>query len=134
MMMISGSHHGVSNLSGKFSDRQSDEMHAAASEAPLLFPFDIEKVSELLTLLANEHRLRIAVLLLESERSVTELSFLIGISLSRTSRYLSHLRRAKVVSTRDAAQTVFYSLNSEPVTRIIQDLRQLGILPELSHG
>lgn len=132
--MIRGSHHNASNSSGRFLDWQLDKVNAADVHSPAPFPFDIEKVSKLLTLLANEHRLRIAVLLLERERSVTELSILTGISLSLTSRYLAHLRRAKVVSTRDAAQTVFYSLNSEPVTRIVQDLRQLGILPELSHG
>jgi len=129
MIIIRGSHHNVSNRSARFSDRQLQEMHATDGQVPGPFPFDINKVSDLLTLLANQHRLRIAILLLERERSVTELSILIGISLSRTSRYLSHLRRANVVDTRETAQTVFYSLNSEPVTRIIQDLRQLGILP-----
>ncbi len=133
-MTIRGSHRNASNSSGQFLDRHSERVNVADGHLLEPFPFDIEKVSQLLTLLANEHRLRIAVLLLERERSVTELSILIGISLSLTSRYLSHLRRAEVVNTREAAQTVFYSLNSEPVTRIIQDLRQLGILPELSHG
>ncbi len=97
------------------------------------FPFDIDKVAELLALLANEQRLRIAILLLEREWSVTELSTQLGISLSLTSRYLSHFRRAKVVDTREVSQTVFYSLNSEPVTRVICDLRQLGILPGEEH-
>jgi DNA-binding transcriptional ArsR family regulator len=69
-----------------------------------------DEVTGLLKAIANRHRLRIIRLLAEKEYSVGELEKIVGLSQSALSQHLARLRRDKMVTTRRAAQTIYYSL------------------------
>ncbi len=80
------------------------------------------KAVGLLKALANENRLLILCHLQERELSVGEINDSLGLSQSALSQHLAILRRDGLVTTRKAAQTVFYSLKSEEVRAVISFL------------
>ncbi|QIA62536.1 metalloregulator ArsR/SmtB family transcription factor [Vibrio astriarenae] len=75
--------------------------------------------------MANERRLQILCLLLETELSVGQLSQQLDLSQSALSQHLAWLRRDGLVDTRKEAQTVYYSLKSREVKALIAVLHQL---------
>lgn len=81
--------------------------------------------SRLLKAMGNERRLAILCHLSEREHSVTELCQLIGLSQSALSQHLAKLRRDKLVKTRRAAQTVYYSVDSPEVAPLLLSLNYL---------
>lgn len=83
------------------------------------------KAVGLLKALANENRLLILCHLQERELSVGEINDSLGLSQSALSQHLAILRRDGLVTTRKAAQTVFYSLKSEEVRAVIAVLHGL---------
>jgi DNA-binding transcriptional ArsR family regulator len=97
------------------------EMNARADEA-----------SGLMKALANRHRLMILCQLHQGERSVGELEDLIGLSQSALSQHLARLRADALVATRRDAQTIFYSLADERVSRVIATLYDLFCPPPAS--
>ncbi|WP_251978146.1 ArsR/SmtB family transcription factor [Salinicola avicenniae] len=76
---------------------------------------------------ANESRLRILCLLLQGERSVTEINRELTLSQSALSQHLAVLRQENLVTTRRSSQVIFYSLNGEVAERLIQTLGELDI-------
>ncbi len=58
----------------------------------------------------------------KGERSVKELEGLIQLKQSALSQHLAKLRAERLVKTRRESQTIFYSLASEDVERIIETL------------
>ena len=85
---------------------------------------------DLLKALANRHRLMILCELHQGEQSVGALQNTIGLSQSALSQHLARLREDGLVTTRRAAQTIYYSLASKHVTRIIALLYELYCSPE----
>lgn len=83
------------------------------------------KAVALLKAMANERRLQILCLLLGTELSVGALSSKLSLSQSALSQHLAWLRRDGLVNTRKEAQTVYYSLKSDEVKRVIELLHQL---------
>ncbi|MEO5375796.1 MAG: metalloregulator ArsR/SmtB family transcription factor [Alphaproteobacteria bacterium] len=83
------------------------------------------RASTLLKAMSNEHRLLILCQLLHEERSVGELERLIGLSQSALSQHLARLRRDNLVSTRRAAQTIYYSLSGNEASAVIETLYDL---------
>jgi ArsR family transcriptional regulator, virulence genes transcriptional regulator len=83
------------------------------------------RASALLKAMSNEHRLMILCQLQSGERSVGELERLIGLSQSALSQHLARLRRDELVRTRRSAQTIFYSLNGDEATAVINTLYRL---------
>jgi len=81
-----------------------------------------EHRSVFLTAIANEQRLRVLEMLSKGEVAVMELSEKIGISQSALSQHLAKLRMAKMVTTRREAQTIFYSVTSPEVRKILATL------------
>jgi DNA-binding transcriptional ArsR family regulator len=79
----------------------------------------------LMKALGNESRLMILCLLAEGERSVSALNEAIPLSQSALSQQLARLRRQGLVNTRRESQTIFYSLASGPVDRVIHLLHDL---------
>lgn len=73
------------------------------------------RVSELMKVLANEHRLMILCQLAGGEKSVGELADLLGVRQAAISQQLALLRKDGMVTTRRQAQNVFYSLAREDV-------------------
>ncbi|CAM3012048.1 ArsR/SmtB family transcription factor [Vibrio rarus] len=83
------------------------------------------KAVSLLKAMANERRLFILCMLRDRELSVGELCQQLELSQSALSQHLAWLRRDGLVSTRKEAQTVFYSLSSDEVKRVIHLLHDM---------
>lgn len=84
-----------------------------------------EQAAELLSLMANEARLRVFVMIMEEEWDVTSLAAAVNLSQSALSQHLKKLRDAKVVSVRRDAQTIYYSCRSEAVLKICATLNEV---------
>lgn len=84
----------------------------------------------LLKAMASKHRLIILCELLQGERSVTALRQAIGLSQSALSQHLARLREDELVATRRESQTIYYSLASSRVTKLIGLLYELYCSPE----
>jgi DNA-binding transcriptional ArsR family regulator len=77
------------------------------------------QVSEIMRTLANPNRLLILCQLVERERSVGELAELTGMREAATSQQLGLMRKDRLVATRRAGQTIWYSLAREDVKRLL---------------
>jgi len=80
---------------------------------------------QLLKAMSNERRLIVLCHLLKGEHSVNELCKLVGLSQSALSQHLAKLRRDRVVKTRRAAQTIYYSIAAPEVGQIVATLQDL---------
>lgn len=83
----------------------------------------------LLKAVANQNRLIILCELLKGERSVTALQGAIGLSQSALSQHLARLRDDDLVATRRVSQTIYYSLASDRVRKLIGLLYELYCAP-----
>jgi DNA-binding transcriptional ArsR family regulator len=97
----------------------SDVMEQAADQA-----------SDLLKALSNRHRLLIICQLIDGEHSVGELAEFLDLRDSTVSQHLALLRRDGLVSARRDAQTIFYSIASEPAREILKALYQVYCAPK----
>ncbi|GEM80109.1 ArsR/SmtB family transcription factor [Vibrio breoganii] len=79
----------------------------------------------LLKAMANERRLFILCMLHDRELSVGELCQQLDLSQSALSQHLAWLRGDGLVETRKEAQTVYYSLSSPEVKRMIHLLHDM---------
>jgi len=95
-----------------------DVMEAAADSA-----------SELLKALANRHRLLIICQLIDGERSVGDLAGFLGLRDSTVSQHLALLRRDGLVAARRDAQTIYYSIASDPAREILTTLYRVYCAP-----
>ena len=77
------------------------------------------RVSELMKVLSNEHRLMILCQLAEGEKSVGELAELLNVRQAALSQQLALLRKDGMVRARRQAQNVFYSLAREDVRSLM---------------
>ena len=82
-------------------------------------------VSAFLKTLANENRLLILCVLLEGEKSVSELNAEIDLSPSALSQHLAWLRESSLVKTRREAQTIYYQLADKRVLEVMMVLKKL---------
>ncbi len=83
------------------------------------------QASALLRAMSNERRLLILCHISRGERSVSELSELVGVGQSALSQHLAKLRHDGLVSTRREAQTIYYSLNGRAARRVLDTLYDL---------
>ena len=88
-------------------------------------PFNTAPAIEVLTAIANENRLKVLCLLLESERSVTDLGNRIGLAQSPLSQHLAKLRKLDLVGTRREGQLIYYHLKSAAVRELLDLLKRL---------
>src|SRR3569832_1858306 len=89
-----------------------------------------DQASELLKALSPRHRLLIICQLIDGERSVGELAGFLDLRDSTVSQYLALLRKDCLVSARRDAQTIFYSIASEPAREILKTLYQAFCAPK----
>lgn len=82
----------------------------------------VGSAARLLKALGNESRLMILCLLVEKERSVSELNAALSLSQSALSQHLAVLRGDGLVATRREAQTIYYQLAASPARDIIGTL------------
>ena len=85
--------------------------------------------ARLLKALGNEKRLMVLCLLVEAERSVGELNARLDLSQSALSQHLAVLRADGLVTTRRDAQTIYYSIASDPAREILKTLYQVYCAP-----
>ncbi|MFB9263275.1 ArsR/SmtB family transcription factor [Bradyrhizobium erythrophlei] len=88
-----------------------------------------DHASELLKALANRHRLLIICQLIDGERSVGELAEFLNLRDSTVSQHLALLRKDGLVSARRDAQTIYYSIASEPAREVLKTLYQVFCAP-----
>ncbi len=81
-----------------------------------------DSAARLLRSLSNEHRLMLMCQLFEGEKSVGELNASLPLSQSALSQHLAVLREEGLVSTRRAAQCIYYALASPAAARVIETL------------
>lgn len=91
-----------------------EALHQHASEA-----------AALMKSLANENRLMILCTLVAGEMSVSELNQRVPLSQSALSQHLASLRKARLVTTRKEAQTVYYRLYGDAASKVITVLQSI---------
>jgi DNA-binding transcriptional ArsR family regulator len=89
-----------------------------------------EKASCLLKSMSHPSRLMVLCHLLNGECSVRELNQVVPLSQSALSQHLAGLRGAGLVKTRRESQVIYYRLNSEAVSDIIQVLYRIYCNPK----
>jgi ArsR family transcriptional regulator len=80
------------------------------------------RVSDVLKAIANGARLMLVCQLAEGEKSVSQLTGVVGLAQSAVSQHLALLRKHHVVTTRRHGQSVFYGLASPEVAELIKTL------------
>jgi ArsR family transcriptional regulator, virulence genes transcriptional regulator len=84
-----------------------------------------DRVSVFLKALAGRSRLLLLCHLWEGEKSVGELARLTSSRDTAVSQQLALLRRQGMVKARRSGQTIFYSLSSDEVIRILDALQDM---------
>ena len=92
------------------------------------------RASTLLKAMSNEHRLMILCQLINGEKCVGDLERIVGLSQSALSQHLARLRRDDLVTTRRAAQTIYYSLAGPEARSVIETLYTLYCGADLAPG
>jgi DNA-binding transcriptional ArsR family regulator len=87
------------------------------------------KASDLLKALSHESRLLILCLLVEGEKSVSDLERIMRMPQAAVSQQLARLRFDKLVNTRREGRAIYYSIASEEVSSIINTLYDLFCAP-----
>jgi DNA-binding transcriptional ArsR family regulator len=80
---------------------------------------NLQEASGLLKAMSNEHRLLILCNLVEGEKTVRELESLVGLRQTTLSQHLARLRYEGLVSTRRAAQNIYYSISSNEGNQLL---------------
>lgn len=88
-----------------------------------------DQASDLLKALSNRNRLLLICQLTDGERSVGELAERLNLRDSTVSQHLALLRKDGLVSARRDAQTIYYSIASEPAREILVMLYQVFCAP-----
>ena len=88
-----------------------------------------DRASDLLKALSNRHRLLIICQLIDGERSVGDLAGFLGLRDSTVSQHLALLRKDRLVSARRNAQTIYYSIASDPARQLLKTLYQVYCSP-----
>ena len=88
-----------------------------------------DQASDLLKALSNRHRLLIICQLIDGERSVGDLAGFVGLRDSTVSQHLALLRKDGLVSARRDAQTIYYSIASDPARELLKTLYQVYCAP-----
>jgi len=109
--------------SGELEEGMLEPMRSAAEEA-----------AELLRSIGSPYRLMILCLLMENEKTVTEICEAIGARQSLTSQHLTRLRLDGLVTAERRGHFAYYSLNDTLAKDIISTLYEhycaKGVIPE----
>ena len=83
-----------------------------------------DQASDLLKALSNRHRLLMICQLIDGERSVGQLAEFLNLRESTVSQHLALLRKDGLVAARRDAQTIYYSIASEPAREVLKNSLQ----------
>ena len=75
--------------------------------------------------LANPIRLAILHILKDGEKSVNELTDILGISQSNLSQHLALMRQIGIVSTRKQGTSIFYSVTNPKINEACDTVREI---------
>jgi ArsR family transcriptional regulator len=92
---------------------------------PKLLHANATEAARLLELLANPRRLVILCELANGERSVGELTAIVGLQQAALSQHLARLRAAGLVGTRRESQMIYYRLTSPAAVAVINTLADI---------
>jgi DNA-binding transcriptional ArsR family regulator len=81
----------------------------------------VEVAVEVFSMLADATRVRMILALGEEELSVNHLADLVDKSPTAVSQHLAKLRMARMVSTRQDGNRVFYRLANDHASKLVQD-------------
>lgn len=81
---------------------------------------ELNRLSNLFKVLADETRLKIVYILLRQELSVGDIAGLLGSTPSNVSHHLRLLRAARLVKRRRDGKLIYYTLDDEHVEAIIE--------------
>ena len=81
----------------------------------------VELAVEIFAMLAEPTRVRIILALRDGERSVNDLADIVDKSPAAVSQHLAKLRLARIVSTRQHGQKVYYRLENEHASKLVSD-------------
>lgn len=84
-----------------------------------------EEAADLLAAMGNQKRMMILCNLAKGEMQVGILAEKVDLSQSALSQHLAKLRTRQLVKTRREAQSVYYSINSEPVLQMLATLTDI---------
>ncbi|MDP2121650.1 MAG: metalloregulator ArsR/SmtB family transcription factor [Hoeflea sp.] len=84
-----------------------------------------EEAADLLAAMGNEKRMMILCNLARGEMQVGVLAERVDLSQSALSQHLAKLRTRNLVKTRRDAQAIYYSINSEPVLKMLRTLSDI---------
>jgi DNA-binding transcriptional ArsR family regulator len=79
----------------------------------------MHSIAEMLSAMGNTRRLQALLHLQKGETTVNDMAEAIGLTQSSLSQHLAVLRRCNLVKTRRSAQTIYYSLDSEPASKVL---------------
>jgi DNA-binding transcriptional ArsR family regulator len=99
----------------------------------------VELAVEVFSMLADATRVRIVLALRDGELSVNRLAEILEKSPAAVSQHLAKLRLARVVTTRQEAQRVYYRLENEHASKLVSDAifqaeHSLGGTPRHHHS
>jgi DNA-binding transcriptional ArsR family regulator len=98
-------------------DREDENMEEMGDHA--------RAASDLLKALAHETRLMILCLLVDGEKSVSEMEQLMVMRQPSVSQQLARLRFDRLVNARREGRTIYYSLGSREAERVVRLLYDL---------
>lgn len=81
----------------------------------------LDLAAEVLSVLADPTRLRLAALLIDKEVSVSDLAATLNRPVPGVSQHLARLRAARLVSTRKYGNRVLYRIDSNHVRQLVID-------------
>ena len=96
-------------------------MNAGNSPRPPLEEDQVSLIVEVFRMLADATRIRVLWALADGESSVNELAERVGKPAPSVSQHLAKLRMARLVRTRRAGTTIFYSLENDHVRQLVMD-------------
>jgi DNA-binding transcriptional ArsR family regulator len=100
----------------------------------------VDLAVEIFAMLADATRVRVVMALRDAgELSVNELATTVGKTPTAVSQHLAKLRLARIVSTRQDGQRVYYRLENEHASRLVSDAifqaeHSLGGVPRHHHA
>lgn len=109
------------NLPKLSADRSPEDFNKLLEQA--------RKASDLLKALSHESRLLILCLLVEGEKSVSELEDIMKMPQAAVSQQLARLRFDRLVNTRREGRVIYYSIMSAEVSSVISTLYELFCAP-----
>jgi DNA-binding transcriptional ArsR family regulator len=96
-------------------------MNAGKSQGPALDDDQVGLIVEVFRMLADATRIRLLWALIDDELSVNDLAERVGKPAPSVSQHLAKLRMARLVRTRRAGTTIFYSLENDHVRQLVVD-------------